>query len=192
MTGAGVVAGVVLAAGEGRRLGRPKALLEVKGVRLVDRAVGVLRDGGVGEVVVVAGAQPLEVPGARVVGNPDWPSGMGSSVRLGLASLADGPADAAVLMVVDTPGVGAEVVARLVAACRAGASAAVATYGGRQRNPALVAREHWPEVIRLATGDVGARAFLTAHPDLVTPVECGDVADPADVDTPDDLARFAT
>ena len=186
------IGGVVLAAGEGRRFGRAKAVVELGGVRLVDRAVEALRDAGVDDVVVVTGPENVDVDGARVVANPDWRTGMGSSLRVGLAALADRPAGAAVLMVVDTPGIGPEVVRRLESAYREGTTVAVATYAGKPRNPALIGREHWPEVARLATGDVGARAFFSAHPDLVTGVECGDIGDPTDVDTPEDLARFAT
>lgn len=58
------------------------------------------------------------------------------------------------------------------------------------RNPVLIAREHLAEVAALAVGDVGARPFLCAHPDLVTAVACDDAGDPADVDTPDDLRRL--
>ena len=66
---------------------------------------------------------------------------------------------------------------------------AVAAYDGRPRNPVLLAREHWPEVIETATGDQGARAFLRARADLVTLVECGDTGSPDDIDTPEDLER---
>jgi CTP:molybdopterin cytidylyltransferase MocA len=187
------VAGLVLAAGEGRRLGQPKALLEIDGERLVDRAVRVLREGGCRPVYVVAGAAPLvDLPGETtappviVVENPDWRTGMGSSVRRGLAAVAE---EAVVIMVVDTPGIGAAAVARLVEAYAAGATAAVATYGGAPRNPVLLSREHFSAAIALAVGDVGARAFLAARPDVVTHVECSDVADPSDIDTPDDLRR---
>ena len=69
---------------------------------------------------------------------------------------------------------------------------AVAAYDGQPRNPVLLAREHWAEVIATATGDQGARTFLRAHPDLVTLVECGDTGRPDDIDTPADLARIAT
>ena len=64
---------------------------------------------------------------------------------------------------------------------------AVAAYDGKPRNPVLLAREHWPEVIATATGDQGARAFLRARPELVTLVECGDTGRPDDIDTPADL-----
>ena len=137
------VAGLVLAAGEGRRFGGPKALARVAGERLVDRAVRALREGGVDSVYVVQGAVDLDVPGARVLDNPDWASGLGSSLRCGLDVVPD---DAVLVMLVDTPGVGGEVVRRLMDAFRAGARVAVATYGGVQGNPALIAREHWAGV----------------------------------------------
>ena len=92
-------------------------------------------------------------------------------------------------MVVDTPGIGAAAVRRLIDAYAAGATAVVATYDGAPRNPVLLAREHFAEVSALAVSDVGARAFLAARPDVVTHVECSDVADPADIDTPDDMRR---
>ena len=183
------VTGLVLAAGEGKRLGTPKAMLEIGGRRLVDRAADVLREAGLADVVVVTGARSLDVPGARVVDNPDWPDGMGSSLRAGLAALP-AESEAVVVMLVDTPGLGPAVVRRLVAAHDDGAQVVVATYDGEPRNPVLLAREHWAEVDRLAVGDVGARAFLSAYPELVRYVECGDAGDPSDLDTPEDLSRF--
>ena len=66
----------------------------------------------------------------------------------------------------------------------------MAAYDGQPRNPVLIAREHWPEVIELAVGDAGARPFLRAHPELVTLVECGDTGRPDDMDTRGDLARL--
>jgi nicotine blue oxidoreductase len=115
---------------------------------------------------------------------------MGSSLRAALRALT-GTQDvsAVVVALADQPLVGAEAVARLIAAYRAGASVAVAAYDGQPRNPVLLAREHWPEVIATATGDTGARAFLRARADLVTLVECGDTGRPDDIDTPADLAR---
>jgi CTP:molybdopterin cytidylyltransferase MocA len=186
------VAGLVLAAGESRRLGRPKALLEIDGERLVDRAVRVLHEAGCTMVYVVAGAAPLGEFSAHasgpvtVVDNPEWPTGMGSSVRRGLASVTE---SAVVIMVVDTPGIGAAAIRRLIEAYTAGATAAVATYDGAPRNPVLLTREHFAAVSALAVDDVGARAYLATRPDVVTQVECSDVADPFDIDTPEDLRR---
>jgi nicotine blue oxidoreductase len=185
------VAGILLAAGEGSRLGQPKALVEIAGQRLVDRGNRMLRDGGAAPIVVITGAAPVDVPGALVVHNPAWASGMGSSLATGLSALQSLPFEcgAAVLALADQPLVSSESVRRLIAARVAGASVVVAAYDGRPRNPVLIAREHWAEVLTLAQGDAGARPFLRAHPDLVTLTECGDTGSPDDIDTPEDLAR---
>ncbi|MFC4535312.1 nucleotidyltransferase family protein [Sphaerisporangium dianthi] len=185
MTAPGV-AGLLLAAGGGRRFGAPKALVEYAGERLADRGVRLLRDGGCDPVVVVLGAARAGVPGALAVHNPDWATGMGSSLRAGLSAVPR-EAGAVVIALVDQPLIRPEAVRRLVAAYRAGAAVAVASYGGAPRNPVLIAREHFHSVRALAEGDVGARPFLRAHPELVTMVPCDDAGDPADVDTPGDL-----
>ncbi len=183
------VAGILLAAGEGSRLGQPKALVEIGGQRLVDRGVVMLRAGGAGPIVVVTGAVPVDIPGALVVHNPAWSTGMGSSLTAGLSvlgALPPGQCSAAVIALADQPLVTAECVRRLIAShagdvgdgaatdggagpnadagTGGGASIAVASYGGRPRNPVLIAREHWAEVLTLAHGDAGARPFLRAPP----------------------------
>ncbi|MEV0584805.1 nucleotidyltransferase family protein [Nonomuraea sp. NPDC050310] len=178
------VAGLLLAAGAGTRLGAPKATLELDGERLVDRGVRMLEEGGCHPVVVVLGAATLQVRGAITVRNPDWRSGMGSSLRVGLAALPP-QAQAVVIALVDQPFVEAEAVRLLIAS---GASVAVASYGGQPRNPVLIAREHFEAVAEQAVGDVGARPFLRAYPELVTEVPVP--GDPADIDTPDDLRRL--
>jgi CTP:molybdopterin cytidylyltransferase MocA len=184
------IAGVLLAAGEGTRLGGPKALVEVAGTRLVDRGVALLREGGTTPVVVVTGAVDVPLLGVITVHNPDWRSGMASSLAAGLGAVPDG-CTAAVIALVDQPLIGPDVVRRLVAAYLDGAGIAVASYQGRLRNPVLLARNEWAGVMALATGDVGARPYLNAHPDRVTAVECGDIGRPDDVDTPEDLARVS-
>jgi CTP:molybdopterin cytidylyltransferase MocA len=182
------VAGILLAAGDGSRLGQPKATVELAGSTLAERGVALLRAGGADPVIVVTGAVPVELPGVVSVHNPDWMSGMGSSLAAGLRALAGGAA-AAVIALADQPLVGAAAVRRLIAAHASGATVAVAAYAGQPRNPVLIDRVHWPAVIEMATGDAGARTFLRAHPDLVTLVECGDTGSPDDIDTPEDLAR---
>ncbi len=124
--------------------------------------------------------------GVRVVENPDWQTGQSTSVRAGLLAL--GPeVRAAVVLLADQPLVGAGTIERLLAAFERGAKVAVATYGGRQRNPVLFSREVWPLLLRELAGDEGARAVLRRHPDLVAKVPCEGVGDPADVDTVEDL-----
>ena len=192
------VAGVLLAAGEGSRFGRPKALVELDGRTLAERGVTLLRAGGTDPVLIVTGAAQVDLGPehqARIVYNGEWRTGMGSSLRAALRALTElesGPEIGAVVVALaDQPLVGAEAVGRLIAAYQAGAGVAVAAYGGKPRNPVLLAREHWPEVIATATGDQGARAFLRARSELVTLVECGDTGRPDDIDTPADLEHIA-
>ena len=186
------VAGVLLAAGEGSRFGQPKALVEVNGRTLAGRGAELLRSGGADPILIVTGAAPVRLAGTQTVDNPDWRTGMGSSLRAALRALSDAhDVGAVVVALADQPLVGAEAVARLIAAYRAGASVAVAAYDGQPRNPVLLAREHWPEVVATAVGDTGARTFLRARADLVTRVECGDTGRPDDIDTPADLARIS-
>lgn len=174
-------------------MGGPKALLELDGEPLVRRAVRVLVDGGCAPVVAVLGAASTAVAalvptGVRTVVADDWAQGMGASLRTGLAALEDTDADAAVVHLVDLPGVTALAVARLAAGAGPD-SLARAAYDGRPAHPVLLGRAHWAGVRDGATGDAGARSYLAAHPDL-TLVECGDVATPGDIDTPEALARF--
>lgn len=187
------MAGVVLAAGGGRRFGRPKALVRWRGELLVERAVRLLAAGGCDPALVVLGAAADEVlatadlGAAAVVVNPDWPTGMGSSLRAGLAAVP-AAATAVVVTLVDTPGLGPESVRRLAAT---GADAAVATYGGVRGHPVLLSRAVLAEVAAAATGDRGAGPWLAAHPQRVRLVPCDGTGDPRDVDEPDDLAAVA-
>ncbi len=182
------VAGLVLAAGAGRRFGRPKALVELDGERLVDRAVRVVRDGGCQPVIVVAGAATLQVPDALVVDNPQWATGMGSSLRTGLAALSQ-RATAAVIVLVDTPWLGPDAVRRLVRAHDAGAQLAVATYAGERGHPVLLGRSHWVAAAAAAVGDNGARSYLWSRRADVVEVDCTGTGDPRDVDHPSQLGR---
>ncbi|MFF5899221.1 NTP transferase domain-containing protein [Streptomyces argenteolus] len=192
-----VIAGVLLAAGGGRRLGgRPKALLEHRGRPLVEHAVRTLREGGCGPVHVVLGASAAEVraradlSGCVVTVNPLWEEGMGSSLRAGLGALAGTDADAALVLLVDQPGIGAEAVARVGSAYRTRTALAAASYGGERGHPVLFGAHRWADISAGAVGDQGARAYLRAHRDAITLVECSDVAQAYDIDTAEDLARL--
>ncbi|MDH6566871.1 CTP:molybdopterin cytidylyltransferase MocA [Streptomyces sp. SAI-117] len=191
------VAGLLLAAGGGRRLGgRPKALLEHRGRPLVEHAVGVLRAAGCARVHVVLGAaaaavrERAELGDCVLVENPGWADGMGSSLRAGLGSLAGTGARAALVSLVDQPGIGPAAVRRVLAAYEDENSLASAAYDGVRGHPVLLGAAHWAGITATATGDRGARAYLKQHHDAITLVECGDVAQPYDIDTPEDLAHL--
>ncbi len=189
----GEVAGIVLAAGAGRRYGRPKALVALAGQLLVERAVSVLEAAGCRPVLAVLGAAADEVQATADLGqaetlvNDRWAQGMGGSLRLGIEAAARAGAAAAVVLPVDQPVVGPELVTRLVDRWRAGAVAVRAAFGGEGRTPVVLDRSLWPEVLAGAVGDAGARHVLAAHGDLVALVACDDVGAACDVDTPERL-----
>ncbi|SER01374.1 nucleotidyltransferase family protein [Lentzea albida] len=185
------VAGLLLAAGAGRRFGSPKALVPLHGKLFVDSAAELLRAAGCDPVVVVLGAQAAEVraqavlEGVTVVDNPDWATGMGSSLRTGLH--AAGIADAVVVLPVDTPGVTVAALHRLMALAEPKALAR-ATYDGEIGHPVLIGSDHFAGVMSSAAGDHGARDYLKAN--TVRLVDCADVADGADIDRPEDLGPW--
>jgi CTP:molybdopterin cytidylyltransferase MocA len=118
------------------------------------------------------------------VDNPLFATGMGSSLRTGLAALESMDADAAVVLLVDTPGITPAAVSRLreAAATDPATALVIATYDGQRGHPVLLGRAHWAGVSQLAVGDVGARPYLARHP--VVEVACEDIADPTDMDVP--------
>ncbi|MPR00522.1 NTP transferase domain-containing protein [Modestobacter sp. I12A-02628] len=183
-----VVAAVVLAAGGGSRYGMPKALVSYEGSMLVERAV-VTASEACDPVLVVLGAQAVEVwrkadlVGAAVLVNSDWATGMASSLRTGLEGVRGWPSrvDAALVMLVDMPGMTPAALRRM-AEHAAPDALAVATYDGERGHPVLIGRDHWAGVAESATGDEGARAYLAAHP--VVEVDCTGLADPTDLDVP--------
>lgn len=185
-----MIAGLLLAAGEGRRFGMPKAIATHRGGALVTRAAGALLEGGCEPVVAVLGAgadeaRPLVPAGTRVVVAEDWAEGMGASLRAGLRALLDvEPAPVSVLVhLVDLPDVGADIIARIRAHADTEAVARAA-YAGVPGHPVLLGRRWWEEIAAQATGDRGARDWLRARGDLRL-VDCGDIGGGRDADTPD-------
>ena len=188
----GGVSAVLLAAGSGSRFGGGKLLAPYLGRPLIESSLTNLAEAPVEETVVIVGddaerLRPICEPyGVRIVENPNWQRGQSTSVQAGLEAL--GPeVRAAVVLLADQPLVGPGAVKRLVAAFERGAKVAVATYGGRRRNPVLFSRAVWPLLEVGLSGDEGARIVLRRHPDLVTEVPCDGVGDPTDVDTREDL-----
>ena len=192
----GAVTGLILAAGSGTRLGcGPKALLPFLGRTLVEALVDELLAGGCSEVVVVLGAQAgrvlatSDLSACRVLINPRWVDGMGSSFKAGVDALPVGR-DVLVTLV-DQPGVGRETVSRLLAAHRHGrvTAAAYSVRGGpvRRGHPILFSSVAAGAAAGMVEGDTAARKWLEAHPEKVDLVDCSDVGSGADVDRWEDL-----
>jgi CTP:molybdopterin cytidylyltransferase MocA len=185
------VVGIVLAAGAGRRMGGPKALVGAWAAPLtpVEEVATRLHDGGCPEVLAVIGAGADAVraavgtppPWLRLVEAADWSEGMGASLRAGLHAAGD--ATVALVSLVDLPDVRADVVARLLATVPLGErTLARAAYRGAGGQPVLIGQAWWPRVSEVARGESGARDLFAAEDHLL--VECGDLATGQDVDRP--------
>lgn len=186
------VVGLLLAAGAGSRFGGPKALARTQaGVPWVVDRVEVLEQGGCVPVLVVLGAgasEALELLPETAVPVParEWSQGLSSSLRAGLraaSALLDPAPVAALVALVDTPGLTAPAVRRLTRLVHEDTSGAVlarATYRGQVGHPVLLGRRHWAAVSEAAIGDRGAAPYLETTGTLL--VECSDVADGEDVD----------
>lgn len=179
------VVGLLLAAGAGERFGGPKALArDDDGTSWLLRSVVALRS--CAHIVVVLGAEaeraaallPMSVTRIRA---DDWAEGMGASLRAGLGALDPATHDAALVSLVDLPDVDSRVVGRVLAVAVAPDVLVRASYDGVPGHPVLIGSDHWAGVVEAATGDRGARDFLTRRE--VVLVECGDLATGVDVDS---------
>ncbi|MFE0588267.1 NTP transferase domain-containing protein [Micromonospora echinospora] len=186
---------MIIAAGGGRRIGGPEALLRLGERPLVDRMVGTMIEAGCDPTVVVLGAaadevrRTAELDGATVVVNQAWGTGVGSSIRAGLAALTDDAIEAVVVVPVDMPGLTVEAVRRVVALPYPDVLVC-ATYGGLRGYPMLFGRRHWAGIATLARADVGARPYLLAHKDLIVDIACDAVADGSRVDSPELMTLY--
>ena len=195
-TGSRMIAGIVLAAGFARRMGRQKLLLQLEGKPVVRWAVERLLP-HVEDVVVVTGQDDSAVRdaltglGVRFAVNPRPQEGQGSSIAVGIAALK--PWTRATLIALgDQPKTPDPVVPALLAAFgRGGKPIVVPVFQGTQGTPVVFAREVFPELSQL-TGDAGARSVVNARPQRVERVErvAFDLPMPLDVDTPEDYARL--
>lgn len=187
-----MIAVIILAAGAAERMGRPKQLLPWTETTLLGHAVDVARRSVADQVVVVLGCQAdlirrtVNMPGVCVVVNEEWPAGLASSVRTGLAAVPN--AAAVVFMPCDQPGITSDLVNRVIATHQTtGRPIVMVRCGNRRGPPALFARRLFPALQTLA-GDQGGRQLLEMYPDQVAWVDLDESAAAclADVDTPAD------
>lgn len=189
-----MIAGLVLAAGLSRRMGRAKLLMPVDGRAIVRHAVETVLAGGVDSVWVVTGpdVEPVEAALAglevQIVVNPAPEEGQAGSLRAGIAALP-ASVDAVLIALGDQPSLAPAIIPALLAARRTSPKLIVAPrYRDGQGNPVLFKREIFPELLRL-TGDQGARPIIQKEPARVEWVEL-DLPMPPDVDTPDDYEKI--
>lgn len=197
------VAAVILAAGQGTRFqaatGRPdsKLLAVIAGRPLVRHVAEAAIASRATPVIAVTGYRAEEVGRAladlplRLVNNPDYPAGLSTSLKVGIAAVPPQCRGALVLLA-DMPGINRDTIEALVvrAVEQPNADAVVVVRNGRRGNPVLLGRSLFARVARL-DGDEGARGLL-AHPDVrIETVAHASQATVDDVDHPDDIARLA-
>lgn len=186
---------ILLAAGESRRMGSPKQLLDVGGQPMLRRAALAALAASMDPVVVVCGAAGDEVRRTvadlplRLVDNPQWSSGMGSSIRCGLAAAGEHDVDAVIVALGDQPLLGPAVFTALVSEWKRTRTNVVASeYGGTVGAPALFARAAFATLEALPAHQGCQKAILAMPPAMVSRVACPDAA--IDIDTPDEYARL--
>ena len=159
----------MLAAGAASRFGGPKQAL------LLPEVLRRVRESSVDDLIVVAGAHPLDVD-ARTVECPEWERGPGASLRCGLDALGD-DVEAAVVVLADGPDLAPAAIDRVIAAWRKGAGPVVAaSYDGDRGHPVVLGRSIWTQI-----RDEGARVLEPAL------IPCDDLGPPGDVDFADEV-----
>jgi CTP:molybdopterin cytidylyltransferase MocA len=184
MTERSPVAGVILAAGQGRRFGGPKAAAELGGLTLLERVTALATASGLAPVIVVVPPATVAPPGATAVFNPYPERGMSASLQLGIVAV---PEDhAALVLLVDQPTLDPATIAAVLTG-RGRRPLVTALADGRAAPPVLIEPAAFPLVMTLS-GDIGLRDVLATQLELVeaVPVE----SHPPSVETPADLARL--
>lgn len=181
--------GVLLAAGQGRRMGQPKALLRTQdGASWLQLTRRRMLEAGCDDVLVVLGAaaesaKPLVEDGWATVAT-NWSEGMSASLRAALTEIDSHGFDCALVQLVDTPDIGSDAMRRVLGHGSRSVLAR-AVYEGTPGHPVLIGNEHWQSLRDFLRGDSGAKEYLHRHGcDLI---ECGDLATGRDIDTPDEF-----
>ena len=192
-----MISAIVLAAGESRRMGRAKQLLEWEGKSLLDRVLENLQGSRVDEVILVLGHEAEEIRkkvdtcGARVVINNGYKEGMITSIHQGLKVLSE-KAEAFFIVLADQPGIGPEIFNRLISEWQKTIplrKIILPTYRGRRGHPALFSVKYREEALRLK-GEVGLRQILLEHPEDIVTVELNAASILQDIDTPEDYRQL--
>jgi len=195
-----MISAIVLAAGASSRMGQAKAALPLgqTGETVVARVIRTLIDGGVPNVVVVAGAHidavrhamPAHEPRARVIEHAGWQQGQLSSLLAGLRAIDDPLLEAAVVTLVDVPMVSPLTVAAVIGEWRRSRAPIVRPANGdRHGHPVIFDRSVFAD-LRSANPNIGAKAVFAIHQDRIVNVEVNDPGAFDDIDTPGDYERL--
>jgi molybdenum cofactor cytidylyltransferase len=191
-----MISAIVLAAGESRRMGETKLILDWQGKPILQHVLDALRDSPVGEVILVLGHEAerirgrIQAPEVKIVINPDYREGMSTSLRRGILA-ADPDTQAFLVVLADQPGINPKIIAELILNFHQGypgKNILVPDFRGRRGHPVLFGAKYREEILRLK-GDVGGRKILGEHPEDILTVEMNGDAALVDIDTPEDYKR---
>jgi molybdenum cofactor cytidylyltransferase len=188
-----MISAIILAAGESRRMGRPKLILDWQGKTILQHVLDALRGSPVGEVVLVLGHEAerirgrIQAPGVKIVINPDYREGMSTSLRRGILA-ADPDTQAFLVVLADQPGINPKIIDELILNFRQafpGKNIVVPVVKGRHGHPVLFGSKYRGEILAIE-GDVGGREILAKHPEEILHVQMDTDAMLVDIDTPED------
>jgi len=192
-----MISAIVLAAGESRRMGRPKQLLEWQGKTLLLHVLENLINSSADEIILVLGHEAEKIRKSlpefqiKIVINPDYKQGMASSLRQGLLAM-NPTSEAFLVLLADQPGIGPEIINRVIrdfqqADPKRGIGRPV--YRGLQGHPVLIGVQYLQEALQLQ-GDVGARQILMNHPTDILEIEVDQDVVLMDMDTPEEYRKY--
>jgi molybdenum cofactor cytidylyltransferase len=192
-----MISAILLAAGESRRMGRPKQLLEWQGKALLLHVLENLINSSADEIILVLGHEAEKIRKSlpefqiKIVINPNYVRGMASSLRQGLLAM-DPRSEAFLVLLADQPGIGPEIINRVIrdfqqADPKRGISLPV--YRGLQGHPVLIGVQYLKEALQLQ-GDVGARQILMNHPTDILEIEVDQDVVLMDMDTPEEYLKY--
>lgn len=189
-----MIAALILAAGQSKRMGQPKMSLPWGEATVLEKVIATFRAAGVDDILAITGGNKEQVErlvgdSARTVFNPDFARGeMLSSVQAGLAGLKP-EVEAVLIGLGDQPQVREESVRHVMEGYRtSGASIVVPSFQMRRGHPWLVARPHWEQISNMRF-PASLRDFLNAHADEIHYVEISDDSILQDLDTPEDYLK---
>jgi molybdenum cofactor cytidylyltransferase len=191
-----MISAILLAAGESRRMGSPKALLHYQGQTFIQRICTAFITAGVDELIVVLGARAEEIghalpahPALRSVVNSRYSQGQLSSLTVGIGALSP-ESEAAIVSLVDHPLVSRETITAVLDSFRAApAPIVIASYQGKRGHPVLFSSRVYGEILA-APLDQGAKVIVRKDPARVREIPLDDPGILADIDTPEEYRRY--
>ena len=191
-----MIAGLILAAGESRRMGRDKALLTYRGRTFIENILQNLHAAGIEKVTVVLGhhaaliQSKVDLSTAKVVVNQDYQRGQTSSLQRGLASVATDQPDAVILCLVDHPAISTDVIKQFQEQFESTRPPVlIPTHNGERGHPVVISKELFPELLALMPGEPANTVIRKYRPQTEF-VEVADRGILIDVDEPGEYERL--